>query len=43
MLIRVSALLGLTAFYLIYLGRHAKKIGIKVNLLGDKQSSRESI
>lgn len=43
MLIRVSALLGLTAFYLIYLGKAwvLRKQGIKVNLLGDKQSSRE--
>ena len=43
MLIRVSALLGLTAFYLIYLGKAGvlRKKGIKVNLLGDKQSSRE--
>lgn len=43
MLIRVSALLVLTSFYLIYLGKAwlLKKQGIKVNLLGDKQSSRE--
>ena len=43
MLIRVSALLGLTAFYLIYLGKAGvlRKKGIKVNLLGDKQRSRE--
>lgn len=43
MLVRVSALLILTSFYLIYLGKAwlLKKQGIKVNLLGDKQSSRE--
>lgn len=43
MLIRISALLILTFFYLIYLGKAwlLKKQGIKVNLLGDKQSSSE--
>ncbi|MDB1728198.1 MULTISPECIES: methyltransferase family protein [Enterococcus] len=43
MLIRVSALFIFTSFYLIYLGKAwlLKKQGLKVNLLGDKQSSCE--
>lgn len=43
MWVRVISLLGVAAFYLIYLAKALllKKQGINVNLLGDKKRSRE--